>query len=281
MKTRGKHRADTPVQNGLTLGLRKLGFAALAGCAVASVGATPAAAVPEPINTERETSIQPVVQKSPVANVENIITNENPVNIDAILQRADITSEKAEPEPEPEPVDPSASTSSVGGGKHAAPEQQEEVVQDIWVSPMPHHGISSDYGYRDAIPAAGTSAGLHNGVDFGAPFGTDIAAASQGTVVHTGFSDFDTHTGGIVVIHHVTPHGEYLSSYNHMKTSDILVQVGDTVAAGEIIARIGSEGMSTGPHLHFTMREVTGSNPLEDWELLEPVAFFTERGIAL
>jgi len=156
-----------------------------------------------------------------------------------------------------------------------------EEKESKWVSPIPSAGISSPFGPRGAIKAAGTMAGLHNGIDLGAPFGTPINAAFDGEVIHVGFTDFDTHTGGVVVLLHKTAEGDYLTSYNHMKSSGINVKVGDHVKSGEKIAEVASEGLSTGPHLHFSVREVTGENPLEDWEILEPRSFLQSNGVNL
>lgn len=156
-----------------------------------------------------------------------------------------------------------------------------EAKESKWVSPLPGVKISSPFGHRGPIAAAGTKGGLHNGIDLGAPFGTSINAAFDGEVVHVGFTDFDTHTGGVVVILHKTANGSYLTSYNHMKTSGIKVKVGDTVKSGEKIAEVASEGLSTGPHLHFSVREVTGDNPLEDWKLVEPRGFLNSNGVKI
>lgn len=279
MRQRGKHRAPGPVNNGLYNALRKYGFVALAGCtSLTGLGsANPAVAEEKSESLERQVSTQPVVMER-VAYKEKVVTTKS-ADFDQVFYRAELTSTPA-PEPEPLPeVDPVSE--SVSPSSATAVHMEQAPVVEPWVKPVKSYRLTSTYGYRDAIPAAGTSAGLHNGVDFAAPLKTPILAASGGTVVHVGFSDFDTHTGGIVVIHHETPDGGYLSSYNHMKLSDIFVNVGDTVSAGDQIALMGTEGMSTGSHLHFTMRQVTGANPLTDWEYLDPMVFFANQGVNL
>lgn len=87
---------------------------------------------------------------------------------------------------------------------------------------------------------------MHNGVDIAARWGSPIRAAGPGNVVYTGwFGGF----GKMVLI----DHGSGVSTlYAHM--SRILVRPGQRVASGEVIGRVGSTGLSTGPHLHFEIR---------------------------
>jgi murein DD-endopeptidase MepM/ murein hydrolase activator NlpD len=84
----------------------------------------------------------------------------------------------------------------------------------------------------------------HLGIDIEAPLGTSVRAVAAGTVIWAGWKD--NGGGYVVVIRH--PDG-MLSTYNH--NSRLLVQVGETVAAGETIARVGATGWATGPHLDF------------------------------
>jgi murein DD-endopeptidase MepM/ murein hydrolase activator NlpD len=148
-----------------------------------------------------------------------------------------------------------------------------------WVRPVSNATISSEYGYRGSLEAAGGTAAFHNGIDFAAALGTPVHAANDGVVLHVGVDDFDTHTGGIVVILHRTPAGNFLTSYNHMRASDIMVDEGDTVKSGQVIAKVGSEGRSTGPHLHFSTRIVNNlSDPLKDWSIVPPREFMKDLG---
>lgn len=87
---------------------------------------------------------------------------------------------------------------------------------------------------------------FHTGVDFGGTTGTPIMAPAPGTVVYTGTLDL---RGGTVIIDHGL--GVY-SGYYHL--SEILTDVDRQVQAGQIIARGGSTGLSTGPHLHWELR---------------------------
>jgi murein DD-endopeptidase MepM/ murein hydrolase activator NlpD len=86
--------------------------------------------------------------------------------------------------------------------------------------------------------------GPHPGTDFGGALGSSIFAARAGTVTHAGpASGF----GNAVVI----DHGDVSTLYGHMYNSGLFVKAGDTVKQGQHIANVGSNGNSTGPHLHF------------------------------
>jgi murein DD-endopeptidase MepM/ murein hydrolase activator NlpD len=171
----------------------------------------------------------------------------------------------------PKPAGHAASTTVDG---NAVP-----ISDSGWVRPVTHGSISSEYGYRGSLAAAGGTLPFHNGVDFAAALGTPLHAANDGVVIHVGVDDFDTHTGGIVVILHRTPAGNFLTSYNHMRASDIQVDEGDTVKSGQVIAKVGSEGRSTGPHVHFSTRIVNNlSDPLKDWTIVPPRQFMKDLG---
>ena len=86
----------------------------------------------------------------------------------------------------------------------------------------------------------------HTGIDIGAPTGTPIKAAAGGTVI---FSGWKGTLGKLVVI----SHGNGVQTY-YAHCSSLLVASGDTVSAGQLIAKMGSTGRSTGPHLHFEIR---------------------------
>lgn len=118
----------------------------------------------------------------------------------------------------------------------------------------PHFGspfkVSSGYGPR--------SGGFHKGIDFAAPLGTPIPAQYGGTVVQAGpASGF----GNWVVI---KPSGASVDTiYGHMKR--MKVKTGQHVKAGQIIAWVGSEGQSSGPHVHYELRAGLGGksyNPM-------------------
>ena len=104
--------------------------------------------------------------------------------------------------------------------------------------------ITSSFGWR-THPILGY-AKFHSGVDFGADYGTVIAAADRGTVIFAGWYGG---YGNAVIIDHG---GGVTTLYGH--TSELYVIDGQTVQRGQAIAAVGSTGFSTGPHLHFEVR---------------------------
>jgi murein DD-endopeptidase MepM/ murein hydrolase activator NlpD len=110
------------------------------------------------------------------------------------------------------------------------------------VLPMVGGRLTSTFGYR-ASPF-GRGADLHEGVDFAAPIGTPIYAPADGTVLS---SDWTSSGHGLMV---TVDHGFGLvTRYAHL--SESLVAPGQTVKRGEALAKVGSTGRSTGPHLHY------------------------------
>jgi len=112
---------------------------------------------------------------------------------------------------------------------------------------MPVEGgrISSRFGLRKL--ADDERARMHQGLDIAATEGTPIEAARGGRVVQAGWV---RGYGNTVVL----DHGDGQTTlYGH--ASELLVKVGDKVTAGAHIAKVGSTGHSTGPHLHFEVRQ--------------------------
>ncbi len=97
----------------------------------------------------------------------------------------------------------------------------------------------------------------HRAIDVAAPFGTTVTAADRGVVLRAGWNDQGY--GLFVIIDHNI---DYITLYGHL--SEVLVEEGQVVAQGEIIGKVGSTGNSTGPHLHFEIRDFGRlTNPLE------------------
>jgi len=95
----------------------------------------------------------------------------------------------------------------------------------------------------------------HDGIDLSAPEGTPIGAAAAGAVIYAGEQNG---YGSIIILRH---EAGLVTLYAHC--SALLVEEGAQVKAGQAIARVGQTGRSTGPHLHFEVREGTRPrNPL-------------------
>ena len=113
------------------------------------------------------------------------------------------------------------------------------------VLPIEGSWFSSNYGWR-IDPISGVRA-FHEGMDFMAETGTPARAAAGGMVV---YSDLHSQYGNMVEI----DHGNGLvSRYAHL--SKRLVKNGDVVMSGSTIGAVGTTGRSTGPHLHFEVRQ--------------------------
>ncbi len=121
-------------------------------------------------------------------------------------------------------------------------------INFIWPCPSSSR-ITSGFGGRSS-PTEGASSN-HKGIDIGASTGSDILAAAGGTVT---ISTYSSSAGNYIMI----SHGGGVSTV-YMHCSQRLVEVGDTVSQGQVIAKVGSTGYSTGPHLHFEIRSGGGN----------------------
>ncbi|HXF62250.1 MAG TPA: peptidoglycan DD-metalloendopeptidase family protein [Caldilineaceae bacterium] len=102
-------------------------------------------------------------------------------------------------------------------------------------------------GYRDD----------HRAIDIAAPLGAFVTAADRGVVVRAGWNEQGY--GNFVVIDHNI---DYVTLYSHLQ--DVLVREGEIVAQGQVLGTVGSSGNSTGPHLHFEIRDFGRRiNPIE------------------
>jgi murein DD-endopeptidase MepM/ murein hydrolase activator NlpD len=113
-------------------------------------------------------------------------------------------------------------------------------------------GGSAQVGYYDnPLPGAILTQGIHgwNGVDIGAPKGTPIHAAADGTVIVARAGGWNGGYGSYVVISH--PNGTQ-TLYGHMNS--VAISVGASVGSGQVIGYVGTTGKSTGNHLHFEVR---------------------------
>lgn len=125
--------------------------------------------------------------------------------------------------------------------------------------------VTSSYGMR-TNPGTGEYK-LHAGTDIGAPCDAPIYTAADGVVVSAGPSDG---YGTLITVDHG---GGITSRYAHMYNNGVLARVGDQVTAGQQIGRVGSNGNSTGCHLHYEVR--VGD------DFTDPEPFMAQRGAPL
>lgn len=120
----------------------------------------------------------------------------------------------------------------------------DKVIPILVPVPKQKSIITSKFGMR-IHPTLGKSM-PHNGVDFGAGFNSKIYAADMGEVI---IAEYSNSFGNFVIIKHAN---NMSTVYGHL--SQISVQQGDQVQKGDIIGYSGSTGRSTGPHLHYEVR---------------------------
>jgi len=118
--------------------------------------------------------------------------------------------------------------------------------------------ITSRFGYRQ-LRVSGSN--FHTGLDIDGDTGDPIVAAVSGTVTHSGWR------GGYGYLVIVT-NGN--TDYYYAHASELLVDEGTAVQVGQLLARVGSTGNSTGPHLHFEVR--VDGDPVDPLPILETTA---------
>lgn len=120
------------------------------------------------------------------------------------------------------------------------------VTRRMFISPVPNSRVTSHFGRR-TDPFNKYNKIFHSGIDLGAPIGTPVVAAADGEVVFTGKNGG---YGNTVMILHASG---YKTVYAHC--SKILVEVGEKVKMGRVIAAVGRTGTATGAHLHFEVHK--------------------------
>jgi len=129
---------------------------------------------------------------------------------------------------------------------------------DVWLLPMKYpYTVTSMFGPRWGR--------LHWGIDLAAPTGTPIYAVHEGTVID---SSYESGFG----LHVTIDHGNGVTIF-YAHASELLIGVGARVTAGQLIAKVGSTGNSTGPHLHFEIRVHDG--------FYDAFKFMREHGVDL
>ncbi|MFJ4964650.1 transglycosylase family protein [Streptomyces sp. NPDC088729] len=151
--------------------------------------------------------------------------------------------------------------------KKAAPKKEQSAPERA----VNHSGFSAPVAAGTGTPyrqAGSWSSGYHTGVDFPVPTGTSVKSVAPGRVVSAGWAGA---YGYEVVIRHED--GKY-SQYAHL--SALNVRAGQSVSGGQRIARSGSTGNSTGPHLHFEIRLGPGYGSDVD-----PLAYLRAGGVSV
>ena len=115
----------------------------------------------------------------------------------------------------------------------------------LFLLPLSEPILTSAYGMR-TNPFTGHKQ-FHGGIDLAAPKGTEVRAAQSGTIINT---EYDNVYGNYIVIRHAA---QLFTLYGHLDT--ILFTNKQEVSAGEIIGHVGVTGLTTGPHLHFEVRQ--------------------------
>jgi len=133
-----------------------------------------------------------------------------------------------------------------------------------WARPSSGY-ISSHFGPR-IHPIYGI-ARLHAGIDLATPCGRPVYAARSGRVSYSGWLG----TSGNFI--RVTHEDGYTTGYAHLQSGSLYVRLGESVVTGQLIARIGNTGGSTGCHLHLETRQ--------NMVAQDPYPFFLNRGIRL
>ena len=130
-------------------------------------------------------------------------------------------------------------------GADFTPTERAFFLNSGFIFPLKNFRLSSTYGMRQN-PVTGNM-GVHQGVDLAAPEGTEVFSAAAGVVTEMGN---DPVYGNYIIITH---QNRWTSLYGHLQRFETVLQ--STVRSGTLIGRVGSTGQSTGPHLHFELRQ--------------------------
>ena len=173
----------------------------------------------------------PTYAKNYVLEIDNESLNNDKIELEKL--KSELEKEENELESEIEKI---AAQSVVNG-------EGQVISSGSW--PVPGHSrISSPYGYR--IHPIFNTKKMHTGIDIPAPTGTPTVSIDSGKVIFAGTKGG---YGKTVMIQH--DDGK-VTLYAH--NSALTVSVGQRVKKGQVVAKIGSTGNSTGPHLHFEVR---------------------------
>jgi hypothetical protein len=145
--------------------------------------------------------------------------------------------------------------------------QFNDYIQNLITDPPSIHPVNPDKikftsGYGMRMHPIKKVEMLHRGIDIAAPAGTDVYATAEGTVIETGFKPEGP--GNFIVLKHDS---SYETFYSQLEKT--LVNKGDNIKKGQVIGKVGSSGLSTGPHLHYEVRK--------DGEAIDPEPYLNKR----
>ncbi len=124
--------------------------------------------------------------------------------------------------------------------------------------------ITSRFNPRRKHPVLQTIR-AHRGVDYGAPSGSEVVAVASGTVVS---ATYDNANGRMVRLRHASGYESY---YLHLSAFARGIRAGVRVSQGDLIGRVGSTGLATGPHLHYGLKKNgVYVDPLREHRLMPP-----------
>ncbi|MBQ4271846.1 MAG: peptidoglycan DD-metalloendopeptidase family protein [Clostridiales bacterium] len=170
--------------------------------------------------------------------------------------QAELDAQNATPTPEPQQQDTSSDSGDSGDSSDptpvpaptAAPVSNGTLSWPTWSTTI------RDYFGERVHPITGETR-MHYGLDIGANFGDSVMAAGSGTVIYVEEPVEGENYGGSGYGNYcIVDHGNGITTvYGHMR--DVYVSTGDSVSTGTVLGEVGSTGGSTGPHLHFEVRE--------------------------
>ena len=147
-------------------------------------------------------------------------------------------------------------TLTAGGG------DQMPASTSAVVFPLPAGSWVKASGYGWRIHPISHVRKFHAGTDYAAKAGTPIMAVADGIVTYAGTMGGYGHA---IDIKHIIDGQQVTTRYGHMWAGHLYVKTGDRVTAGQHIADVGSDGMSTGPHLHFETRVAGATVDSDQW----------------
>jgi murein DD-endopeptidase MepM/ murein hydrolase activator NlpD len=141
-------------------------------------------------------------------------------------------------------------------------EKGQSLRKSVLRSPLTFANVTSSFGRR--FHPISRVYRQHQGVDYGAPTGTPVSAIADGTVV---MAQWNGGYGNFVQIRHS---GGLVSCYGHLSRYGPGVKSGRSVRQGQTVGYVGTTGFSTGPHLHFEVRQ--GGKPVNPLKVIPPRA---------